>query len=34
MVREVKNDFETFKAEVLKILKESHPDIDRLDPLN
>ena len=34
MVRQVRNDFENFKAEVLRILKESYPDIDRLDPLN
>ena len=31
MVRQVRNDFENFKAEVLRILKESYPDID---PLN
>ena len=34
MVRQVRNDFENFKAEVLRILKESYPDIERLDPLN
>ena len=31
MVRQARNDFENFKAEVLRILKESYPDID---PLN